>query len=113
RRPPLGEIGAGAAELLNARVADLGHVDVAGGVRGDARCSVELPVAAASGAPGEQEGRRSRCERSTGAAELLDARVAGIGDVDVPRRVDRQGRGTAELPVAAARRSPLSEIRAG
>src|SRR2546422_3751262 len=55
--------------------------------------------------PGEQEGSWRVCERSTGAAELLDPRVAGIGDVDVPRRVDRQGRGTAELPVAATRRS--------
>src|SRR5206468_2526921 len=100
-RAPLGEVGAGDAELLDAVVALVRDVDVAGGVGGDADGSVELPVAAARRAPGEQEGSWRVCERSTRSAELLNARVAGIGDVDVPGRVDRQGRGTAELPVAA------------
>src|SRR6185503_9476145 len=62
------------SELLNAVVADLRHVDIAGGIRGHAVGVEELAVPTAGCAPLGQI--------DAGAGELLDAVVAVVDDID-------------------------------
>src|SRR5262249_49723758 len=89
-------------EFLNAVVAQVGHVDVTGGVRRDAIRAVELPIPAAERAPLTQVRTR--------VTELLDAVVVLIRDIDVARDIHCHAMRTVELPIAAAERAPLKEV---
>src|SRR5262249_45181189 len=80
QRAPLGQVGAGAGELLNAVVARVRDIDVAGGVGGDPKWTAELAVAGSGESPLGEVG--------AGAGELLKAIVGGIRDVNVPGGVN-------------------------
>ena len=65
------------AELLDAIVVIIGHIDVPLAIHGDAVGFVELPGAGALAAPGPEE--------IAVGVELLDAVVTGIGHVEMTR----------------------------
>src|SRR5262249_16527570 len=104
RASPLRQEGAVAVELLNAVVAVVRDVYVAGGIHRDPNGRGELPVAAAGSAP-------LRDEPPIG-VEFLNAVVARIGDVDVAA-IHRNAGGCHELPIAAAVAAPLRQERTG
>src|SRR5437867_3038094 len=91
------------AELLNAMVAVLHDVNVAGGVSRHSYGKVELPVAWAERARLSQVGAR--------AGELLDAVVFVVRNVDLAGDVGGHTEGILELPVAGAERAPLGQVR--
>src|SRR5262245_8367623 len=93
------------AELLNAMVALVGDVDVAGGIGGHREGSVELAVATAGGAPPG--------EVAAAAIEFLDALAGHVPDVDVTRGVSGHSDGESELPITGAECAPLREVATG
>ena len=89
---PGGDEGAAGVELLDPVVARVDHVDVAGGVGGDAADRPELAVTAAEGAP-------LGLERA-GRAELLHHVAELVGHVDVARRSTATASGKRSTPSA-------------
>ena len=89
------------AELLDAVVAPVGHVDIAQLIDGDAPRHVKLALAAAVAAPLAQEAAL--------AGELLDAVVERIDDVEIALGVEVHAGRAVELPGAAALLAPAVE----
>lgn len=97
-RAPLGEKRPAAAQFLDAMVESIGHIDIPGGISGEANGMPELPVA------GTPPANRRAVDSNT--AELLQAIVVGVGDVDVAVAIGRDPRWVVELTVLIAGRAP-------
>src|SRR4029453_7485469 len=103
----------GACELLDAVVVGGGVEDelIAASGDGDADGVAELTVTASGATPLGEEDARVR--------EFLDPRVEGIDHVDIPDGIDRHVaragvvQAGSELPVAAARATPLGQEGSG
>ncbi|MGA2014557.1 MAG: hypothetical protein ABSH51_29065 [Solirubrobacteraceae bacterium] len=102
---------AGGGELIDPVVVEIGDVNVARAIGGDAPgCAVELPGAAAvepclAGAGAGLKPARAVADTPSvglderaGGGELINPAVIGIGDVDVARGIDGDAPGLVELP---------------
>src|SRR5437867_1194320 len=106
-RAPLRDVRAGRRGLLHSGVARIRNVDVSGRIGGQVGGIVELPVTASGRAPFEEIlGWRLR-DRRAGAAELLNAVVGLICDIDVRCSIGGHAGWVIELTVPRAVRAPL------
>src|SRR5215813_7908923 len=92
------------SKLLDAVIECVRDIDAAGGVCGQAKGQLELPIGAAVRAP--------LGKKAAGVREHLHAAVL-IRHIDMTGAIGCDGAGPAEFSVAAAVRSPLREEDAG